>query len=310
MELERDLDKAQHEYVTSKPVVTSKDTDSNATTGTNMRDSDDTDSSGSNTNKSPSTLSERTLAKRHQKEAMMEIANEIAIVQEELASIVTENEGNEIHKRNANRLLQLCRTNAGVYIKVGQHLANLDLLLPEEYIQTLSSLFDDAPVSSYDHVCEVVKEELGSSPEELFDNFSREPIASASLAQVHTATCKESGRKLAIKVQHKGLRETSKGDLFAMATVVGVAERLFDNFNNFGWICEELTPQLPKELDFNNEGKNAEAAAAHLEQAKLDCVVPSVLWSFTNDRVLTMEFEEGFKSTDVESIEKAGICRR
>ena len=135
------------------------------------------------------------------------------------------------------------------------------------------------------------------------------PTASASLAQVHTATCKETGKKLAIKVQHRGLRETSKGDLLAMGTVVMLADAIFEEFK-FGWICEELTPQLPKELDFVNEGRNAEEAAANLERTGLDCVVPRVLWDFTSSRVLTMEFEEGFKATDVESIERAGICRR
>ena len=78
---------------------------------------------------------------------------------------------------------------------------------------------------------------------------------------------------------------------------------------NFGWICEELTPQLRKELDFNNEGRNAEAAASHLKSTGLDCVIPHVLWDFTNDRVLTMDFEEGFRATDVDRIDQAGICR-
>jgi aarF domain-containing kinase len=136
------------------------------------------------------------------------------------------------------------------------------------------------------------------------------------LAQVHTARCKETGRKLAIKVQHKGLRETSKGDLLALTAVVRIAERLFDEFN-FRWICDEITPQLPKELDFTNEGKNAEAASAHLQKTGLDCVVPRVLWKsttgekrLTSERVLTMEFESGFSVTDVERIDSAGICRK
>lgn len=71
-----------------------------------------------------------------------------------------------------------------------------------------------------------------------------------------------------------------------------------------------LITKLPKELNFRNEGENAEAAAAHLKQSGLDCVVPSVYWDLTNERVLTMEFEEGFRATDLERIDKAGICRR
>lgn len=296
-QLQTDLENAQLDYVKSKPPPS---TPHNSGTSTNS------DGVYEDTSK----LSEQTLAKREQKEVMLDIASQLAIAQEELSSLKDNmNISDDIHQRNAHRLLQLLRTNGGVYIKVGQHLANLDLLLPEEYIHTLSSLFDDTPITSYEDVCHVVNEELGSFPEEIFSEFSEAPFASASLAQVHTAKCKETGRSLAIKVQHRGLRETSRGDLFAMATVVNVAERLFEDFN-FGWICEELTPQLPKELDFNNEGKNAEAAAAHLHGTGLDCVVPNVYWTLTSDRVLTMEFEEGFRATDVENIEKAGICRR
>lgn len=68
--------------------------------------------------------------------------------------------------------------------------------------------------------------------------------------------------------------------------------------------------KLPKELDFNNEGENAKAAAAHLDQTGLDCVVPNVFGEFTSERILTMQFEDGFRATDVESIERAGISKR
>lgn len=232
-QLEIDLYRAQQEYVDSKPSASNKHVDYHQ---------DDP-------NANAAAISEHTLSKSHQKEAMLNIAQQLANAKEELTAIVVETSKNDddvptnVHQRNANRLLQLCRTNGGVYIKVGQHLANLDLLLPDEYLQSLSSLFDDAPVSSYEDVCHVIKEELGSSPEQLFSEFSIDPFASASLAQVHTAKCRSTGRKLAVKVQHRGLRETSKGDLLAMATVANIAEKLFDDFN-FGWICEELTPQV------------------------------------------------------------------
>lgn len=233
-QLESDLYRAQQQYVDSKPSVNDTHTDYHS----------------DHPNDHTAAISKHRLSKSQQKEAMMFIARQLANVKDELYALVTDISTNNdegipanIHQRNANRLLQLCRMNGGVYIKVGQHLANLDLLLPDEYLKSLSSLFDDAPVSSYEDVCHVVKEELGSSPEQLFDDFSIDPFASASLAQVHTARCKATGKKLAVKVQHKGLRETSKGDLLAIATVTNIAENLFDDFN-FGWICEELTPQV------------------------------------------------------------------
>jgi hypothetical protein len=234
--LESDLYIAQQEYVDSQP---STMTELTHTLG--------------EPSKHASAISERTWSKRQQKEAMLNIARQLANAKDELAALVTEANTNDknnpanVHQRNANRLLQLCRTNGGVYVKVGQHLANLDLLLPDEYLKSLSSLFDNAPISSYRNVCHVVQEELGSSPEQLFSEFSTVPFASASLAQVHIAKCKSTGKKLAVKVQHKGLRETSKGDLLAMAIVTNIAEKLFDDFN-FGWICEELTPQVRTSL--------------------------------------------------------------
>lgn len=81
------------------------------------------------------------------KQHMLNIANHLVDAEDALDK---SGNTNSVHERNANRLLELFRRNAGVYIKVGQHLANLDLLLPQEYISRLSSLFDDAPVSSYE----------------------------------------------------------------------------------------------------------------------------------------------------------------
>ncbi len=159
--LEHDLEKSQHNYVYSSPE--------------NGENNDDTDSK---------TISKNTLAKRDKKQVMMDIAEELAEAQAALSSLdsidAAEHKSSSrihnVHQRNAFRLLNLCRENGGTYIKVGQHLANLDLLLPEEYISTLSSLFDDAPVSTIQDVRQVVEEELGALPEDLFSDFSLEPI--------------------------------------------------------------------------------------------------------------------------------------
>lgn len=212
------------------------------------------------------------------------------------------------HERAAKRILDLCRTNGGTYIKVGQHLANLDHLLPEPYIKTLQSLFGDAPVTQYEHVREVIKEELGNYPEELFQEFQEIPIASASLAQVHVARNFQ-GQKLAIKVQHRGLRETSRGDLLALEYVVRLVDGMFEDFK-WGWICDEIAPNLPKELDFVNEGKNAQAAADHFQKTGLNCVVPKVHWDQTTSRVLVMDFEEGYSCTNVEMMEATKVNKR
>ena len=250
-------------------------------------------------------------AKRQQSQTdlrrqVRDTAERLAVAEEKLAECGGDLAG-RTHRKAANRLLQLCRENKGVYIKVVQHLANLDYLIPEEYITALSSLFDDAPDTSIEDVREVVREDLGAYPENLWKDFDPQPIASASLAQVHVAYDRKTGQKLAVKVQHRGLRETSRGDILALQLVVNALERLFPEEFCYGWIMEEIAPQLPKELDFRNEGRNSEKAAHHLARAKINCVVPKVHWEQTTDRVLTMTFEEGFRSTDVDAIKRAGL---
>ena len=250
------------------------------------------------------------------------LAEERLIEHEKTMSTSSDASKSSLHRKAAQRILELCRVNGGVYIKLGQHLANLDYLIPREYIEVLSSLFDDAPQSSIDDVHQVILEDFPhiQTIPELFDDFDPVPIASASLAQVHVAYDKHTHRKLAVKVQHRGLRESSQGDILAVTTVVNLLDTVFEEFT-FGWIADEMAPQLPKELDFQQEGKNSERAAVNLHNVfgthgngnvtnTIDVCIPKVLWETTSSRVLTMEFEEGFKATDTASIEKSGLKNR
>lgn len=247
-------------------------------------------------------IEDRVIAKQDEKKIMTQAAERLA----EVEARATNKTRSATHQRAAQRLLDLCHQNRGVYIKIGQHLANLDYLLPIEYIDTLSQLFDDNPITDFDDVCAVIEEDLGKHPDQLFQSFDPNPIASASLAQVHVAF-DESGKKLAVKVQHRGLKETATGDVQNLVFAVEQAERFLENFS-FGWLAEEIAPNVPKELDFRNEGQNSERAAEHLiNNTKLDCVVPAIHWNRTSSRVLTMDFEEGVKAGDTEGIQKAGL---
>jgi aarF domain-containing kinase len=248
---------------------------------------------------------ERAQLKQREKQAMIVAAQRLAEAHDELAALGNDT-ASRVHQTAASRLLRLCHANRGVYIKVGQHLANLDYLLPSEYITTLSTLYDDTPVTDFATVCRVVEQELGAHPLDLFDSFDPIPIASASLAQVHVAY--RHGVKLAVKVQHDGLRETSVGDVANLTLAVRLAERFVSDFS-LGWLADEIAPNLFKELDFAHEGRNADQAREHLATTGLSCVIPQIKWDLTSARVLTMEFEEGFKATDVESIERAGLSR-
>ncbi|CAN0483872.1 unnamed protein product, partial [Ectocarpus sp. 12 AP-2014] len=210
----------------------------------------------------------------------------------------------DLHRRSAERLRDLCSVNGGVYVKLGQHLSQLDFVLPPEFIDVLRCMLDQAPQTPIEDVREVIREELGEYPETLWRTFDPKAIASASLAQVHRAEG-WNGEQLAVKVQHRGLRETSKGDVDAVCLVVAAVDRLFPKFS-YKWLADEVERNLPRELDFLHEASNSRRCAAMFE-GRSDICVPPIVSEQTAERVLTMKFEPGLRATDVEGMHAMGV---
>lgn len=210
-----------------------------------------------------------------------------------------------IHSISAKSFRDLCMRNRGVYIKLGQHLAQLDYILPEEYCEILRDLLDKNPVSSYDDICGLFKSEFQSEkcdkyhPTDLFAKFEPTPIASASLAQVHIAIGHD-GKKYAVKVQHPYLSEQAKGDLVAIAQAMKFVSWLFPFFK-YQWLVREMKANLPLELDFMNEAENLKKCSEYLAEEinAGDVVVPSVNAELSTHRILTMSFEEGLSIGDL-----------
>ncbi|XP_018553184.1 aarF domain-containing protein kinase 1 isoform X1 [Lates calcarifer] len=210
----------------------------------------------------------------------------------------------KVHRRSAERLLELCCANRGTFIKVGQHLGALDYLLPEEYTSTLKVLHSRAPQSSMDEIRQVIREDLGKELSELFVSFEEKPQGTASLAQVHKAVLHD-GRTVAVKVQHPKVQKQSSKDIVVMEVLLRAVHWLFPDFA-FMWLVEEAKKNMPLELDFLNEGHNAEKVAnmlAHYPFLK----VPTIYWDLSTKRILTMEFAEGGQVNDREYMKKHGI---
>ncbi|CAI5509610.1 unnamed protein product [Closterium sp. Naga37s-1] len=209
----------------------------------------------------------------------------------------------EIHQRSADRILRLCEANRGIYIKAGQFIATLQQL-PREYRTTLTVLQDQARARPFNVIDRVFKEEFGKSAKEIFVHFEEEAIAAASLAQVHRATL-PSGQQVAVKVQYPRLEEQVATDIYTMGFLSRAVKWIFPNYL-FSWIVPQFQENLQQQLDFEQEGRNAELTAenfAHKEEVK----VPKILWDFTTKRVLTMEFMNGCKIDDLEGIKKQGL---
>lgn len=214
----------------------------------------------------------------------------------------------DLHVRNAKRLTNMCAANGGLYIKLGQHIAMLDYVVPAEYRKELSVLLGTTPPSPWESVRRVLKEDLGDDPENLFDRFDPVPIASASLAQVHVAY--KDGRKYAVKVQHEGLSESATVDTLVITNIVAAIHNMFPQFN-YIWLTKEMNRNLPLELNFQCERGNIERTthllAAYIQRGEV--AVPTVQTALSSRRVLTMTFEEGCYVTNSEKIQEWRLDR-
>ncbi|XP_036398543.1 aarF domain-containing protein kinase 1 [Megalops cyprinoides] len=210
----------------------------------------------------------------------------------------------KVHRRSAERLRDLCCANRGTFIKVGQHLGALDYLLPEEYTSTLKVLHSRAPQSTMEEIQQVIREDLGKEIAQLFVSFEDTPLGAASLAQVHKAVLND-GRTVAVKVQHPKVQTQSSKDILVMEFLLHAVHWLFPDFA-FMWLVEEAKKNMPLELDFLNEGKNAEKVAKLLKQFEF-LKVPKIHWDLSTKRILTMEFVEGGQVNDREYMKKHGI---
>lgn len=214
------------------------------------------------------------------------------------------------HTRSANSFYDVAVRRQGLLIKLGQIIGSRPDLIPDEYIDVLSRLQDAVPPRPFQLIRRVIEEELERPLDDIFDEFEEMPIASASLAQVHRARLKPSasdpeGRVVAVKVQYPGIDEIVDNDLQNIRLLLRILAQ-FERNLDFTPIIEELSHNAPQELDFINEGHNAEIIDKNFA-GRENVIVPEILWEYSTRRVLTMEFMEGIKITDVAALHRAGI---
>jgi ubiquinone biosynthesis protein len=195
------------------------------------------------------------------------------------------------------------------YVKFGQMVSTQAENLPEEWATELAKLQNTVSPFPYAEARAIIVQELGAPPEELFATFEQEPLAAASMAQVHRATL-PTGEQVVVKVQRPNISAKVNADLSVMTKLARVLESrvaLARQLNLKGMV-EEFAAGMRKELDFQNEAFHARRLAATM--ASMPTIhVPQIYGAHSSARVLTMEFIGGVKILDTAAIDGVGLDR-
>jgi predicted unusual protein kinase regulating ubiquinone biosynthesis (AarF/ABC1/UbiB family) len=194
------------------------------------------------------------------------------------------------------------------YVKVGQLIASSPGLFPQDWVDEFASLRDRVPPFPGSEARRMIEEDLGRPLRSAFATFDDEPIAAASIGQVHPATLLD-GSPVVVKVQRPGLEDRVANDLRAMLLVCEVLERIPQAaIGSPRALAEDFARTLHEEMDFRLEADNMDRMRAILDREGItDARVPVVHWELVGKRVLTMERIDGFHFSDVEGMKAAGI---
>lgn len=215
-------------------------------------------------------------------------------------------EMNHAHIRNARRLKETILELKGLFIKVGQLISIMSNFLPEEFRGELEGLQDKIPPRPYEEIASRIQNDLGDSPDVLFESFNKNPIASASLAQVHEAYLSD-GRHVAVKVQYLDINKIAKQDLNTIQRIlkiVGFIFRIKGINANFLQVKETIL----EELDFRKEAEHIETIAGNFK-ADPDIKLPDVIHDLSTQRILTTGFMEGIKASNLDYLDENEIDR-
>jgi ubiquinone biosynthesis protein len=209
------------------------------------------------------------------------------------------------------------------FIKLGQVLATrVDLFTPE-WIAEFSKLQDSAPAVPYDDIRQQLIEDLGGLPEEIFAAFDPEPLAAASIAQVHRARLYD-GSAVVVKVRRPGIRRVIEVDMRWVVRVAELVESESPDLRHFHphEIVRQFEQSLRRELDFAAECRSAERiarnfadytdpdAAADMQATGAVIIIPRVYWQWTGERVCVQEFIDGIPGRNLAAADEAGLDRK
>jgi ubiquinone biosynthesis protein len=196
------------------------------------------------------------------------------------------------------------------YIKLGQILSTRPDLIPVEFLRELAKLQDKVPPFSFRAVRKIIEQELNAPLEEKFEAFTETPLASASIGQVHKARLHD-GREVAVKIQRPGIQRMIEVDLEILLHLATLMERHIEELalHRPIKIVEEFARTLEKELDYHLEAANMERIALNFAGNR-NVRIPRLFRDYCTSRILTAEFIDGIKVSDLDRLDAAGLDRK
>jgi ubiquinone biosynthesis protein len=225
--------------------------------------------------------------------------------------MISEKRAERTDRRTQSERLRLALEELGpTYIKLGQILSTRPDLIPVEFIDELTKLQNEVPPFAFNEVVQIVESEFGVSPEELFESLNDTSLAAASIGQVHRAVLKD-GEEVAVKFQRPGIQRIIEVDLEIMLHIATLAEQNIEEMSLLRpvKIVEEFARSLEKEIDYKIEATNMERTARQFIDTPF-VYIPKVYREWTTSRILTSEFIEGIKISELDKIEAAGLDRK
>jgi ubiquinone biosynthesis protein len=224
---------------------------------------------------------------------------------------VSKKRTDRVEKLTRHQRLRMAFEELGpTYIKLGQVLSTRPDLVPADYVNELAKLQDEVPPFPFGEVQEVIEAEFGKTSEELFDELEEQPLASASIGQVHKARLKD-GEAVAVKFQRPGIQKVIEVDLEIMLHLATLAERHIKEFEIHRpvKIVEEFARTVEKEIDYRIEATNMERVARQFLDLP-HAYIPFVFREFTTSQILTTELVDGIKISKIEKLEDAGLDKK
>jgi len=196
------------------------------------------------------------------------------------------------------------------FVKLGQMLATRVDMFSPEWISAFEKLQDQVPAASFEDLLPQLQEDLGCDPEDLFDEFTHEPFAAASIAQVHLARLK-SGEQVVLKIRRPKIGRQVDADLRLLKRLAEIASSSYPELRRYDpeEIVRQFSLSLRRELDLEGECRHAERIAENL-QAYPEIIIPKVYWQWTCTRLNVQEYLDGVRASDFKRLDASGINKK